>query len=103
MPHIDIPYLRHMLDAVERLQKYLEGVTSEKFEADEVLQDAVIRQFEILGEAASRVSPVMPHAHFVRGPSPVTVGVGDASKRESASGKHLTVLPAAHKTLEDMT
>ena len=56
MPHTDLPYLRHMLDAVERLQKYLEGVTSEKFEADEVLQDAVIRQLEILGEAASRVT-----------------------------------------------
>ena len=56
MPHTDLPYLRHMLDAVERLQKYLEGVNRGEFEADEVLQDAVIRQLEILGEAASRVN-----------------------------------------------
>jgi uncharacterized protein with HEPN domain len=33
-----------MLDAVERLGRYLEGVDRESFEADEVLQDAVIRQ-----------------------------------------------------------
>jgi uncharacterized protein with HEPN domain len=57
MPHTDLPYLRHMLDAVERLQKYLKGVNRDKFELDEVLQDAVIRQLEILGEAASRVTP----------------------------------------------
>lgn len=45
-----------MLDAVERPQRYVEGVDREVFETDEVLQDAVIRQLEILGEAASRVS-----------------------------------------------
>ena len=55
MPQRDLPYLQHMLDAVERIRRYLEGVSREDFEADEVLQDAVIRQLEILGEAASRV------------------------------------------------
>ena len=57
MPQRDLPYLQHMLDAVERIQRYLEGVNLGDFEADEVLQDAVIRQLEILGEAASRVDP----------------------------------------------
>jgi uncharacterized protein with HEPN domain len=46
-----------MLDAVDRLQRYLEDVSRDVFEEDEVLQDAVIRQLEILGEAASRVTP----------------------------------------------
>ena len=55
MPQRDLPYLQHMLDAVERIRRYLVGVALEDFEADEVLQDAVIRQLEILGEAASRV------------------------------------------------
>ena len=55
MPQRDLLYLRHMLDAVERIRRYLDGVGLEDFEADEVLQDAVIRQLEILGEAASRV------------------------------------------------
>jgi uncharacterized protein with HEPN domain len=57
MPRRDLPYLQHMLDAVERIRRYLEGVGIKDFEADEVLQDAVIRQLEILGEAASRVDP----------------------------------------------
>ena len=55
MPHGDLPYFQHMLDAIERMRRYLEGVNLEEFEANEVLQDAVIRQLEILGEAASRV------------------------------------------------
>ena len=55
MPQRDLPYLQHMLDAVERIRRYLDGVELEDFDADEVLQDAVIRQLEILGEAASRV------------------------------------------------
>jgi uncharacterized protein with HEPN domain len=55
MPQRNLPYLRHMLDAVERIGRYLEGVDLEGFGADEMLQDAVIRQLEILGEAASRV------------------------------------------------
>ena len=39
----------------------------------------------------------MPHAHFVRGPTPVTVLGSDASYRRAAPGKHLTVLPAARE------
>ena len=55
MTETDLPYLQHMLDAVERLHRYLDGVDQDEFEEDEILQDAVIRQLEILGEAASRV------------------------------------------------
>ena len=55
MTETDLPFLQHMLDAVERLQRYLDGVDQDEFEENEVLQDAVVRQLEILGEAASRV------------------------------------------------
>ena len=57
MAPADLPYLQHMLDAVDRLQRYVGAQSRDRFEADEVLQDAVIRQLEILGEAASRVTP----------------------------------------------
>lgn len=49
-------YLRHMLDAMGRIEAYTatgRGV----FMADSHWQDAVIRQLEILGEAAKRISP----------------------------------------------
>jgi uncharacterized protein with HEPN domain len=49
-------HVRHMLDAIARLQRHVEGVGREEFEETELIQDAVIRQLEILGEAAGRIS-----------------------------------------------
>lgn len=49
-------YVRHMLDAIARLQRHIEDKKWEDFESTEVIQDAVIRQLEILGEAAGQIS-----------------------------------------------
>lgn len=49
-------YVRHMLDAIARLQRHIDDVEWEEFESSEIIQDAVIRQLEILGEAAGRIS-----------------------------------------------
>jgi uncharacterized protein with HEPN domain len=49
-------YVRHMLDAIDRIRHYLGGVDEERFFADSMLQDAVIRQLGVLGEAAGRIS-----------------------------------------------
>ena len=49
-------YVRHMLDAIARLQRHIEDVEWEEFSSNELVQDAVIRQLEILGEAAGRIS-----------------------------------------------
>lgn len=49
-------YVRHMLDAVERIEQYVAGVSEDGFFSDSMLQDAVVRQLEVLGEAAGRVS-----------------------------------------------
>ncbi len=54
--HDDRVYLRHILDAIERIERYVQGVEQAEFEAEELLQDGVIRQLEIIGEAANRVS-----------------------------------------------
>lgn len=49
-------YVRHMLDVIARLQRHIEDVEWEEFSSSELVQDAVIRQLEILGEAAGRIS-----------------------------------------------
>ena len=56
-------FVRHMLDAVARVERYVAGVELEVFLADEILQDAVVRQLEILGEAAGRISSPTCHRH----------------------------------------
>ncbi len=46
-----------MLDSARAIQRYLHRVNREEFLANPEKQDAVLRRFEVLGEAASRVSP----------------------------------------------
>lgn len=49
-------YILHMLDAITRIEVYLENVKEDKFQDETLTQDAVIRQLEIIGEAAKQVS-----------------------------------------------
>jgi uncharacterized protein with HEPN domain len=45
-------YLDHMLQAVRRITRYATGLTQAEFLQDEKTQDAVVRNFEVIGEAA---------------------------------------------------
>jgi uncharacterized protein with HEPN domain len=49
--------LRDMLDSAKAIQSYLSGVDYDRFMGNPEKQDAVLRRFEIIGEAASRLSP----------------------------------------------
>jgi uncharacterized protein with HEPN domain len=49
--------LRDVLDSAGAIRRYLEGVSKDSFTANSEKQDAVLRRFEIIGEAASRLSP----------------------------------------------
>ncbi|MDZ4287402.1 MAG: HepT-like ribonuclease domain-containing protein [Prosthecobacter sp.] len=48
--------LQDILDSARQIRHYLSGVTKEDFGANLEKQDAVLRRFEIIGEAASRLS-----------------------------------------------
>ena len=52
-----------MLDASRRILRYTAGKTIEDVGTDEILLDALIRQFTILGEAATRISPSFRAQH----------------------------------------
>lgn len=49
-------YLQHILDAINRIESYLEGVGREAFDTTPLIQDGVIRQLEMIGEATKRLS-----------------------------------------------
>lgn len=58
-------YLAHIVEAIDRIHRYVDGMAEAAFLADEKTQDAVVRNFEILGEAAHNVescTPPLPHA-----------------------------------------
>jgi uncharacterized protein with HEPN domain len=56
MPRDDSVYLRHILDAISKVETYLAGIDSSAFLGQSLLQDGVIRQIEIIGEAVRRIS-----------------------------------------------
>ena len=52
----DAVYLHHILDAIGQVEDYTTGLSRESFLSDRMVQDAVVRQLEIIGEAARRIS-----------------------------------------------
>ena len=56
MPRDESVYLHHILDAISTVESYLEGVGHQEFMDRKLVQDGVIRQIEIIGEAVRRLS-----------------------------------------------
>lgn len=56
-------YLRHVLDAISRVEDYTRGISYKDFMNDHLRQDGVIRQIEIIGEATKRLSKEIKERH----------------------------------------
>ena len=52
----DKVYLRHILDAIDKIEEYLKNIDEDRFKSVTLLQDGVIRQIQIIGEAAQHLS-----------------------------------------------
>lgn len=52
----DLAYVRHILESIEIIEDYILRVTKENFFSSLLIQDAVIRRFEIIGEATKNIS-----------------------------------------------
>ena len=63
MPNRDESYIIDILDAAKLIQQFLEGIDRKLFDDDMMRQSAVIRQFEIMGEATKRLSDEFRTAH----------------------------------------
>lgn len=55
----DKDYLADIQEAIERVQQYTEGYSFERFVDDRKTQDAVVRNLEIIGEAAKAISSTL--------------------------------------------
>lgn len=53
-------YLGHILEAIKRIGSYTEDLTEVAFLESKMVQDAVIRNFEIIGEAARNIERNIP-------------------------------------------
>ncbi|MCH7620060.1 MAG: DUF86 domain-containing protein [Candidatus Marinimicrobia bacterium] len=52
----DSVYLNHMMDSILRIEEYLDNVSESEFMKNNLIQDGVIRQLEIIGEAVKKIS-----------------------------------------------
>ena len=50
-------WLQDMLDVCRRAQRHVKGRTRAMLDTDELFADALVRTIELIGEAASKVSP----------------------------------------------
>ena len=55
-------YLQHIALAIQRIRRYVAGLSASEFSADDKTQDAVLRNIEVIGEAARNVQ--RHHADF---------------------------------------
>lgn len=53
-------YLRHIVEAIDRVHRYVEDMVELTFLQDEKTQDAVIRNFEVIGEASNNIKKYHP-------------------------------------------
>ena len=55
-------YLGHILEAIERIQEYVDDMDEVAFLGSKLVQDAVIRNLEVVGEASRNIERV--HTDF---------------------------------------
>jgi uncharacterized protein with HEPN domain len=60
LPHL---LIEDIIESCNKIQEYTTGFTFEQFVADEKTVDAVVRNFEIIGEACNRLSDEYKDKH----------------------------------------
>ncbi len=59
----DSVYLHHILDAINQIEEYAAGLDHEAFMSSRLVQDGVIRQIEIIGEATKNLTETVKDRH----------------------------------------
>lgn len=70
--HSSLVYLKHIADAIGKLEELVARGGRELFDKDFAIQDAVIRELEVIGEAAAQISdefwtkyPMLPKKEMI--------------------------------------
>lgn len=63
MSERDLVYLDSLIDAADTIREFVGARDKQQFFSERLVRDAVLRNLEILGEAASRVSPELQSGH----------------------------------------
>ena len=59
----DAVYIQHILERIERIQSFIYGKSLDDFEQSLLLQDAIVRNFEVMGEATKNLTSEFRRTH----------------------------------------
>ena len=59
----DQVYFEHILESIMKIEFFVKGLTKTDFDQNAMIQDAVIRNFEIIGEATKKISKQFTQSH----------------------------------------
>lgn len=62
-PVRDPARLEHMIEAIDRINSFVNGKSQEEIRMDSILYYAVVKNVEIIGEAAYMLTPEFKEAH----------------------------------------
>jgi len=52
----DLLYIDHILDCIRKIDEFSSGLSLKEFRKNELVQDEIIRNIEIIGEASKKIS-----------------------------------------------
>ncbi len=91
-------YLEHILQAIDRIQRYTHDIDEAGFLQSEMVQDAVIRNFEVIGEASRNIE--RSHPDFVAAHPELPLPVAYEMRNALAHGYFKVDLGIVWKTIE---
>lgn len=91
-------YLGHILEAIERIQSYVEDVDEVGFLSSKITQDAVIRNLEVIGEASRNIERV--HPEFAAAHPEIPLALANDMRNALAHGYFKVDLEIVWKTIQ---
>ena len=91
-------YLGHILEAIERIHSYVEDVDEVGFLSSKIIQDAVIRNLEVIGEASRNIERV--HPEFAAAHPELPLALANDMRNALAHGYFKVDLEIAWKTIQ---
>jgi uncharacterized protein with HEPN domain len=60
----DLAYKEHILDCIRKINEFSNDLSFKEFKTNEMVQDAIIRNIEIIGEASKKISKVTKQTYY---------------------------------------
>ena len=93
-----IDYLGHILETIERIQSYVAAVDDVGFLSSKIIQNAVIRNLEVIGEASRNIERV--HPEFAAAHPELPLAVANDMRNALAHGYFKVDLEIVWKTIQ---